>query len=160
MSTIVRALTIVCAVGAATAAGTFFAFSTFAIEGLKHLEPAQGVAAMQAINEEAPRPPFMLLLLGTGAVCLALVVHALLHLDDPASRYRLVAGVLYLVGVVLLTGLYHVPRNDLLAGLDPGSTEGVAYWATYLEEWVRMNHVRTVAPVFSALLMTVSLLVG
>jgi len=67
MSPLTQALTIVCATGAATAAGTFFTFSTFTIAGLRRLEPAQGAAAMQAINKEAPTPLFMLLLFGTGA---------------------------------------------------------------------------------------------
>ncbi len=87
--------------------------------------------------------------------------------DTPVSaaraesvQYRLAAGVLHLVGVGLLTGLYHVPRNNLLDGLDPSSPEGIAYWATYLEEWVRMNHVRTLAPLVAAFLLTVSLRVG
>ena len=62
-----------------------------------------------------------------------------------------------IVGVVLLTIGYHVPRNDKLDGLDPNSAEGIAYWATYLEEWVRMNHVRTIAPLVTAVLLTVSL---
>lgn len=157
MNTLGQTLTILSAVAAAVVAGTFFTFSTFTIEGLKRLDPAQGAAAMQAINREAPTAPFMLLLFGTGAACLATMVHAGLHLEEPASKVRLVASVLYLAGVILLTGLYHVPRNDLLEGLDPSSSEGIAYWAVYLEEWVRMNHVRTVAPCITAVLMTWSL---
>ena len=43
-------LTILCAIGAATAAGAFFTFSDFTIAGLKRLRPAQGAAAMQAIK--------------------------------------------------------------------------------------------------------------
>lgn len=158
MRTAVQVLTILCALGAATVAGTFFTFSTFTIAGLKRLGPAEGAAAMQAINEEAPKAPYMLLLLSTAAAFLVVMVHAGLHLAEPAACLRLVAGALYLGGVVLLTGLYHVPRNDALAALDPVSAEGIAYWGTYLAEWVWMNHVRTVAPLVAALLMTVSLL--
>ena len=67
MSTFATTMTIICAVGTATAAGTFFTFSTFTMAGLKRLTPAHGAAAMQAINKEAPTPLFMLLLFGTGA---------------------------------------------------------------------------------------------
>ncbi|MDH3753257.1 MAG: DUF1772 domain-containing protein [Acidimicrobiia bacterium] len=150
-------MTTLCAVGAATAAGAFFTFSTFTIGGLKRLPPAQGAAAMQAINKQAPTPLFMLLLFGTGAATLALGIHAALHLDDPASKYQLMAAALYIVGVVLLTIGYHVPRNDKLDSLDANSAEGIAYWATYLDEWVRMNHVRTIAPLVAAAVLTVSL---
>lgn len=159
MSSFAQMTSILCAAGAATAAGTFFTFSTFTIAGLQRLAPEHGAAAMQAINKEAPAPPFMLLLFGTGVACLVLMIHSALHLGDPAAKYRLVAGALYLLGVVLMTGLYHVPRNDLLDGLDPASAEGTAYWAVYLEEWVRMNHVRTVAPLVAAILLMVSLVV-
>ena len=159
MSPFARTITIICAVGAATAAGTFFTFSTFTIEGLKRLPPTQGAAAMQAINKEAPTPLFMLLLFGTGAACVVLGIHAGLNFEDSASKYQLIACVLYIVGVVFLTVGFHVPRNDTLEGLDPNSADGVAYWATYLKEWVRMNHVRTIAPLVAAVLLTVSLLV-
>jgi len=157
MSSFAQTLTILCAVGAGTAAGAFFTFSTFTMAGLKRLTPAQGAAAMQAINKEAPTPLFMLMLFGTGVACLVLMVNAALHLQAPGSWYRLAAGALYIAGVVLTTVGYHVPRNNVLAGLDPDTAEGVAYWATYLEEWVRMNHVRTIAPLVAAVLLTLSL---
>jgi uncharacterized membrane protein len=157
MSPFIQTLTIICAVGSGMAAGTFFTFSTFTMAGLKRLAPAQGAAAMQAINQEAPTPLFMLLLFGTGAACLGLMIYAALHLQDSASKYQLIAGALYIVGVVLVTVGYHVPRNNMLDGLDPNSAEGIAYWATYLEEWVRMNHVRTIAPLVAAVLLTISL---
>lgn len=157
MSSFAETLTILCAVGAGTAAGAFFTFSTFTMAGLKRLTPEQGAAAMQAINKEAPTPLFMLLLFGTGVACLVLMVYAGLNLQDPGSQYRLVACALYIAGVVFTTVGYHVPRNNVLAGLDPNTTEGVAYWATYLGEWVRMNHVRTIAPLVAAVLLTLSL---
>ncbi len=157
MSPFAQTMTIICAVGAGTAAGAFFTFSTFTMAGLKRLNPAQGAAAMQAINKEAPTPLFMLLLFGTGVACLVLMIYATLHPHHPGSKYQLIACGLYLAGVVLMTVGYHVPRNNVLAGLDPNSAEGVAYWAIYLEEWVRMNHVRTVAPLVAAVLLTASL---
>lgn len=151
------ALTIIGIVGAGAVAGAFFTFSTFTMAGLKRLAPGQGVAAMQAINAEAPTPPFMLLLFGTGAACLAIMGSAVMRLDAPGSAYQLIAGALYTVDVVLVTVRYHVPRNNRLDALDPHSAEGIAYWTTYLEEWVRMNHVRTIAPLLTALLLTISL---
>ena len=99
----------------------------------------------------------MLLLFGTGAACVVLGIQSAQSLGDSASKYQLIACALYIVGVVFLTIGYHVPRNDKLDGLDPDSAEGIAYWATYLKEWVRMNHVRTIAPLVSAVLLTISL---
>lgn len=152
-----RALTIVCTVACAMAAGAFFTFSTFTIRGLQRLPPARGAAAMQEVNREAPTPLFMLLLFGTGAACLVLAILSMLHPDDGAAPWRIAAAALYLAGVVLLTIAYHVPRNNRLDRLDPESAEGAAYWAIYLREWVRMNHVRTIAPLAAAVLLAASL---
>ena len=160
MSPFAQTMTILSAIGAGTAAGVFFTFSTFTIAGLRRLEPAEGAAAMQAINKEAPTPVFMLLLFGTGVACLVLMVYGALHFQDPGAKYQMIAGAIYLVGVVAMTVGYHVPRNNVLDGVDPNSAEGVAYWAVYLEEWVRMNHVRTIAPLVAAILLTLSLRMG
>ena len=54
MSSFAQTMTIICAVGAGAGAGAFFTFSTFTMARLKRLAPAQGAAAMQAINREAP----------------------------------------------------------------------------------------------------------
>lgn len=155
-----QALAVICAMGAAMAAGALFTFSTFTIRGLGRLPPEQGAVAMQAINREAPRAPFMLLLFGTGLGCLVLGVRAATVLGAPASRRQLVAAAIYLVGIVVLTGTYHVPRNNRLDVVDPTSADGIAYWATYLREWVPMNHVRTVASLATSALLIVSLLLG
>ena len=151
------ALTIVCMVGAATAGGAFFTFSDFTMTGLRRLPPAQAAAAMQAINKAAPSLLFMLLLFGTGAACIALMTLAAMHIDEPGSTMRLTAGAIHVVGVVLTTVGYHVPRNNRLDRVDPGSPEGADYWAVYLREWVPMNHVRSIAPLVTAVMLAVSL---
>ena len=112
---------------------------------------------MQEINREGPRAPLMSLFFGTAIVSVALIVDALGNLDEVAARYQVAAGVLLLVGVIMLTGLYHVPRNNRLDRLDTNSAEGTAYWKVYLREWVRMNHVRTVAPLAATVLLALSL---
>jgi len=157
MSPLATTLTAICAVGAATAAGTFFDFSTFTMRGLRRLPAPQGAAAMQEINREAPSPLFMTLLFGTGVAFLALGVTAGLDPGQDGAALQIAASALYLVGVVLLTVTYHVPRNNRLDRLDPSSSAGTAYWVTYQREWVSMNHVRTVAPLLSAVLLTVAL---
>ena len=150
---VVTVLTILCAVGAAAAGGALFTFSDFTMAGLKRLPAAQGIAAMQAINKAAPSPLFMLLLFGTGSGCLAMMVIAGMHIEEPVSTLRLVAGGLYVVGVVFTTMVYHVPRNDRLDRADPESDEGAEFWATYQREWIPMNHVRTLAALVAAMIL-------
>ena len=152
-------LTIAALVGAAMNAGVLFTFSTFTMSGLKRLTPAAGAAAMQEINREAPKPPLMSLFLGTGLLSAALLVDGLGNLDELAARYQVAAAMLFLVGVILLTGLYHVPRNDRLDQVDPTSSHGQRYWEIYRRQWTRMNHVRTIAPATAAVLLALSLTV-
>lgn len=157
MSTFDRMLTIAGAVGAAMNAGVFFAFSTFTMDGLRRLAPADGARAMQRINEEAPKPPLMLLMFGTAVLCVVLGVRAVGDLGERAAVLQLVAAALFLVGVIAVTATYHVPRNNALAAVEPASAHGMEYWVVYLREWVRMNHLRTIAPLVSAVLLAASL---
>ncbi len=159
MSTGMEVLTIVALIGAGLNAGVFFSFSTFTMRGLKRLAPAAGASAMQEINREAPKPPLMLLMFGTAVLSIALMVNAAQSLDETVSVYHLVAGGLFVVGVVFMTGLYHVPRNNRLDRLDPASSQGTRYWEIYLHQWVRMNHVRTIAPAGTTALLAVSLVI-
>jgi uncharacterized membrane protein len=160
MDGILFALTLLAAVGSGLIGGFFFAFSGVVMQALERLRPSEGAAAMQAINIAAPRPPLMIALFGTGLLCLVLLVWGLVDLDEPYAGYLIAAGVVYLVGEIGLTGGYHVPRNNALARVDPASPEGERVWATYLVEWTRMNHVRTVAGLASAALFALALQAG
>jgi uncharacterized membrane protein len=51
-------------------AGFFFAFSSVVMSALARLQPAAGVAAMQAINDSALTAPLMIAMFGTAA-CLS-----------------------------------------------------------------------------------------
>ena len=124
-------LAIAAMVGAAMNAGVLFTFSTFTMSGLKRLSPAAGAAAMQEINREAPKAPLMSLFFGTAIVSIALIISEAGNLSELAARYQVAAGTLFLVGVILLTGMYHVPRNNRLDRLDPDSSDGQRYWEIY-----------------------------
>ncbi len=114
---------------------------------------------MQETNREAPKAPLMSLFFGTAIVSVALIVNAAGDLNEVAARYQVAAGALFLVGVIVLTGLHHVPRNNKLDRLDPASSHGQRYWEIYRYQWVRMNHVRTIAPLAAAVLLAISLIV-
>jgi uncharacterized membrane protein len=68
------------------------------------------------------------------------------------------AAVLYVAGTVLLTGGFHVPRNDALAALDPSAPGSAEQWATYVREWTAANHLRALAGLGSSALLVGSLL--
>jgi uncharacterized membrane protein len=139
----VRSLLIVTAVGAGLIGGVMFAFSTFIMPALSRLEPRQGIAAMQAINRAAPNAFFMTALFGTAVTSIALAVATVVRHDASAS-YAVVACVLYLTGIVL-TVVYHVPRNNALDAADPGGNDAADVWGNYAPGWTAWNHVRTVS---------------
>ncbi|WP_161362483.1 anthrone oxygenase family protein [Streptomyces sp. SID3343] len=144
------ALTLTAAVGSAAMGGVFHGFSSFVMKGLGRLPAAQGAAAMNSINVTAVTAPFMAPLFGTALLCLGLGIFAIVSWSEAYAVYLLLGALLYLVGTIGTTAAYHVPRNDALAAADPDSPEGQRLWATYLTEWTRANHVRTVTGIAAA----------
>jgi uncharacterized membrane protein len=153
-------LTFVTVLGCALAAGVFFAFSTFVMAGLRRMPAPQGIAAMQSINVTAVTPAFMIQLFGTALLCAVLVVIGFIELAEPHGPYLISGGLVYLVGTILLTGVYNVPRNNALDRLDPSTPDSADYWARYLREWVRANHVRTLSSLAATGLLVGALLAG
>ena len=72
-------LTLVSALGCGLMAGVYFAFAAVVMDALARLPPAQGMAAMQAINAAALRPAFLTAFSGTAAACALLVGASLLR---------------------------------------------------------------------------------
>ena len=153
-------LTLVAALGCGLIAGVFFAFSTFVMRALARLPAAQGIEAMNSINVTVINPWFMLAFLGTALASVVLAVAAIVEWREPYAVYLLVGGLLYLVGVILLTGRFHVPRNNALATVDPNGADAESQWSRYVRTWTAGNHMRTVAPLASAALFTIALRVS
>jgi uncharacterized membrane protein len=145
------------ALGCGLVAGVFFAFSTFVISALARLQPAQGIAAFQAINITVYNPWFMTAFLGTGAACLFLAISSLFKWHQPSTIYLFVGSLFYLVGAVLVTVAFNVPLNDALALVKPDSAEGTTLWARFLTDWTLWNHVRTITALLAAALFTIAI---
>lgn len=150
-------LTLVSALGCALVAGVFFAFSAFVMKALGRLPPPQGIAAMQSINVAVLNPWFLTAFLGTAGTCLVVAVLSLARWHEPRAPYLLAGSLLYLVGTTLLTIVFHVPRNDALAAVDPAGADAVSLWARYLRSWTAGNHVRAAAALAAAASLIVAL---
>jgi uncharacterized membrane protein len=157
MNGLLFVLTLLAALGCAMMAGVFFAFSAFVMKALARLPAEQGVAAMQAINVAAVTFAFMAALFGTAAACAALAVWALFAWDESFAPYLLVGSALYLIGTILLTIVYHVPRNEALATLEPHSAEAESHWKRYLSGWTAWNHLRAATALAAAATLTIAL---
>jgi len=160
MDSFLVVLTLLAALGCGMMAGVFFAFSAFVMKALARLPAEQGVAAMQAINVAAVTPAFMAALFGTAVACGALAVSALFAWDERFAPYLLVGSALYLVGAILLTIAYHVPRNEALATIEPRGADAGSRWVRYVSGWTAWNHVRAAAALAAAATLTVALHVG
>lgn len=142
------------ALGCGLMGGLYFAFSAFIMRALGSLGHPAGAAAMNAINADILRSPFMPLFLAT---TLASVVAAALGLVDPGARAALpmlVGGLVYFVGMFVITMVCNVPLNNALAA---GSTGADEIWALYLQRWTLWNHVRTLASIAACALFILAL---
>ncbi|MCC6677757.1 MAG: DUF1772 domain-containing protein [Phycisphaerales bacterium] len=133
------------ALGSALLAGGFFAFSTFIMPALARLPSAAGIAAMQSINVVVLRSLFLVVLMGTTALCAVLAAAALILPSGPADGYCLAGCVAEVLGVMVVTMVGNVPLNNQLAGVEPGSVAGEAIWRRYLRNWTLWNHTRALA---------------
>ncbi|MFE5399003.1 DUF1772 domain-containing protein [Streptomyces sp. NPDC056568] len=150
-------LTVLGALGTGLTAGAFYAFSAFVMRGLAALPPAQGVAAMNAINRAAVRPAFMLLFLGTAGLAAVIAVVTFVLWPEGAAVELLLGSALYLVGSFGVTAVAHVPRNTALLRLDPGTAEAAGRWPVHVREWTAWNHVRTGASAAAAMAYVLAL---
>ncbi|MGV9453377.1 anthrone oxygenase family protein [Streptomyces sp. NPDC003635] len=150
-------LTVLGVLGTGLVAGVFCAFSTFVMKGLAALPPAQGVAAMQAINVAAVTPAFMIVFIGSAVLCAVLAVVTFVLWPDEGTVELLLGSALYLCGSFGVTMVANVPRNDALMKLEPGTAEAAAYWTTYVREWTAWNHVRMVASAAAAVCYVLAL---
>ncbi len=138
-------LILVAIIGSGLIAGVFFAFSTFVMKALSRLTVKEGIRAMQAINITVLNPWFLGVFFGTAVVCIVLLVWSIINWQQTNSAYLIAASLFYLVGCFMVTGVFNVPRNEVLAKVDANSTDSENIWNSYIETWTTWNHVRTIA---------------
>ena len=105
---------------------------------------------MQAINVTVINPWFMTALFGTGVACLAVIVVAAVDWASSYGPFLVAAGILYVVGCIGVTMVFNVPRNNVLARLEPTGAGAADTWRRYLVEWTAWNSVRTGASLAAA----------
>jgi uncharacterized membrane protein len=133
------------AIGCGLLAGVYFAFSAFVMTSLGRIDQAAGIAAMNSMNVEIVRSVFMPIFLGTSLASAVLVVLAFFRWGEPGAMAMLAGGVLYVLGMFVVTMVFNVPLNDALAAVHPSSPEAASLWVHYLKDWTFWNHMRTVA---------------
>lgn len=147
---LIHGLASVASLGSALNGGFFFAFSVVVMRALARRPAPEGIAAMQSINIVVLNAWFFGAFFGTAFLGLAAVILAALDWGEPRVTWLLAGGALYLVGTILVTMAFNVPRNDALKRVDPATAEGEAVWRDYLATWTAWNHVRAAAALLAA----------
>ncbi len=158
MTTPLAVVVSVAAIGSGLMAGVFFAFSTFVMAGLVRLPSAQGLAAFQSVNRAASHPLLMAALFGTALTCLGLVVWAVSDRGEPGFGWVLAGSASYVLGALVVTIARNVPMNLALERFSADDPEAAERWTGYATRWTRWNHVRTLASLCAAALLTLALL--
>jgi len=134
-----------CAIGCGLLGGLYLAFSTFIMTSLGRIGQVAGISAMNAINVDIVRSLFMPFFLGTTLVSAVLAGLAIFRWGEPGALAMMVGGIIYVIGMFVVTMIFNVPLNNALAAVDPSSADAASLWARYLKDWTFWNHVRTIA---------------
>ena len=143
MQMLVTTLLWLSAIGCGLLAGLYFAFSTFIMSALGRIDQAAGIAAMNAINKVIVQSIFLPVFMGSTATCLLLALLGLFRWNEAGAPLMIAGGLLYVIGMFVVTVIFNVPLNNALMGANPASPEGQALWTRYLSDWTWWNHVRT-----------------
>lgn len=148
------AVAVLGAVGCGLMAGLLFAFSNFVMRALLQQPPESGIRTMQAVNSLIQNPTFFVLFFGTTTAALFLSVTSALHLSQNGSTLLLLGSLLYLLGTFGVTVVFNVPLNNALAGHAASTSDAAQFWQSYVAQWLKWNHVRTVTSVSAAAMLT------
>jgi uncharacterized membrane protein len=149
-------LTLAGVLGCGLIAGVFFAFSAFVMKALVRLPAALGLEAMQSINVTVINSLFLSVFLGTGGVCVLALAAAFLR-DSPGTQFLIAGNLFYLAGVILVTRVCHIPRNEALAAVEATRADYATVWKQFVREWMIWNHVRAAASLAAAALLLLAL---
>lgn len=155
MASLFPILTFLAILATALNAGLFFIFSVCIMAAFARLSPAEGAAAMNAINAVIQNPLFFSAFFG--ATLLSLVLAVLGYMQGGAAGLMAMAGgIVFLLAVFGVTAVFNVPLNDALAASPVGSAEQVTLWQRYLDVWVMWNHVRTLGSLAAVALLALA----
>lgn len=140
--------------------GFFYAWTCSTVWGLDAADPAVAIAAMQAMNASVRNAVFAPAFLGTPAVLVLTAGMAWAIGRRISAQAFLAAGILYLIGGLLVTMAINVPMNEVLAlvMIPDGTEDAQRIWTGYSADWQARNIVRTLASCVSLALVGLALL--
>lgn len=140
------------ALWSAVIGGVFSAFSEFVMSGLLRAEPAGGIESMQQINRTVIRTQFVAGIILIAPLSVIFAIYGLMMLEGAARGTLVLAPIVYLPTVFLTTIFGNVPMNEKLERLDHDAPGSETYWRRYGRVWTRLNHIRTLGSVLTAVI--------
>jgi uncharacterized membrane protein len=124
--------------------GFFYAWVCSTMWGLDAADPAVALQAMQAMNASVRNAVFAPAFFGTPVVLLITAGLAYAHASRTAALAFAAAGLIYLLGGMILTMAVNVPMNEALAAISVPKTtaEAQRIWQEYSRPWQFWNTVR------------------
>lgn len=149
------------AVGAGLVGGLLFIFSNTIMGSLDELDSATAISAMQTLNRRIVNPLFLLAFVGTALASVGVIGYLVLcNHRESQEIWAGIAGLVYLLGVLGITGGRNIPLNNQLDEFDPGAGDSSTVWDTYNRRWSAWNNARTLFAVVAAISAAVALAQG
>ena len=130
--------------------GFFFAWVCSTMWGLDTANPNVSIAAMQAMNASVRNWVFAPAFFGTPILLIATALVILKCGKQQVAICFVMAGILYVLGVMLPTFMANVPLNEGLAlieiPLEPATAQDA--WQNYSSPWQDWNMIRTLVAGF------------
>ena len=159
----VKILLLVTAVLSALITGLFYSYSCSVNPGLKRLQDLEYLRAMQSINRAILNPVFFMSFIGT-LLLLPVTTLTIYNYEHGSSGFYLMlfATLIYGAGVFGITIFGNVPLNEALDKFDISAAESSEINEQRLKfetSWNRFHVIRTIACVFSLLLVLGSIII-
>jgi uncharacterized membrane protein len=137
------------AIGCGVIGGVYLAFSAFIMTSLGRIDQCAGISAFNAINQEILKSVFMPIFMGTTLAAGALAAMAFFRWAEPESILMFAGGIVYVIGMFVVTMAFNVPLNNMLAAADPSASETTSLWVSFRKDWTFWNYIRTVASILA-----------
>ena len=158
MSTLLMCLSVAAIVGCGLLSGILLAFSLVVMRALREQPAATAMATMQRINALILTPMFLALFLATPTACAALAALSWKALPDAAAWSLALGASACLAGPLAITLGRNVPLNERLARASLAQAEQA--WPTYVDDWLRWNHLRTALGALATALLVLGLVLA
>lgn len=126
--------------------GFFFAWICSTMWGLDRVDPNIAISAMQAMNASVRNWVFAPVFFGTPLLLIVVALTGWIFNERRLATCLAMAGIIYLLGVMVPTMTVNVPLNEVLSAVETplDLAEANRIWWNYSDPWQFWNVIRAV----------------